>query len=103
MRNAMPNIIASLAISSTASAATRPLAEQIGTLPDGLGVNIHFTDPKPAEMKILADAGFRWVRMDFGWGATEREEGPYDFLTLRAADEGAGRAPHPADLHPRLL
>src|SRR6185295_8981306 len=37
------------------------------TIPDCLGVNIHFTDPRPGEMKMLADAGFRWVRMDFHW------------------------------------
>src|SRR5437763_3795822 len=48
-------------------------------LPDGLGVNIHFTDPQPGEMKMLAECGFRSVRMDFGWGATEIEKGRYDF------------------------
>ena len=51
----------------------------VGPLPDGLGVNIHFTDPRPGEMRMLADAGFKWVRMDFGWGGTEREKGRYDF------------------------
>jgi hypothetical protein len=60
-------------------------------LPDGLGVNIHFTDPKPGEMKMLAEGGFRWVRMDFVWGATEREKGKYDFSAydrlLKALDE----------------
>ena len=50
-----------------------------GPLPDGLGVNIHFTDPRPGEMKMLAGAGFKWVRMDFAWGGTEREKGRYDF------------------------
>jgi hypothetical protein len=49
------------------------------TLEQGLGVNIHFTDPQPGEMKMIADAGFRWVRMDFKWDATERERGHYDF------------------------
>jgi hypothetical protein len=48
-------------------------------VPEGAGVNIHFTDPRPGEMKMLADAGFRWVRMDFAWGAVEREKGKYDF------------------------
>ena len=48
-------------------------------LPDGLGVNIHFTDPRPGEMAMLAASGFRWIRMDFAWGATEREKGKYDF------------------------
>ncbi|HVS21436.1 MAG TPA: cellulase family glycosylhydrolase [Pyrinomonadaceae bacterium] len=46
---------------------------------DGLGVNIHFTDPQPGEIKMLADAGFRWVRMDFKWDATEKQRGLYDF------------------------
>ena len=48
-------------------------------VPDGLGVNIHFTDPRPGEMKMLADAGFTYVRMDLNWGGTEREKGKYDF------------------------
>ena len=48
-------------------------------VPDGLGVNIHFTDPKPGEMKMIDDAGIRWVRMDFDWSVTEREKGVYNF------------------------
>jgi polysaccharide biosynthesis protein PslG len=48
-------------------------------VPDGAGVNIHFTDPKAGEMKMLADGGFRVIRMDFFWGGTEREKGVYDF------------------------
>jgi hypothetical protein len=47
--------------------------------PSGFGVNIHFTDPQPGEIKMIAAAGFRWVRMDFKWDATERERGVYDF------------------------
>ncbi len=46
---------------------------------DGLGVNIHFTDPQPGEMAMLAAGGFRWVRMDFFWHMTERQPGQYDF------------------------
>ena len=48
-------------------------------IPDGFGVNIDFTDARPGEMKMLAEAGFRWVRMDLKWDATERESGHYDF------------------------
>jgi hypothetical protein len=48
-------------------------------VPDGAGVNIHFTDAKAGEMKMLAEGGFRWVRMDFHWSDTEREKGKYDF------------------------
>ena len=46
---------------------------------DGLGVNIHFTEAKPGELKMIADAGFRWVRTDFIWEITERQRGRYDF------------------------
>ena len=46
---------------------------------DGLGVNIHFTYPKPGEMEMIAGAGFKWVRMDLAWVATEKEKGKYDF------------------------
>jgi hypothetical protein len=45
----------------------------------GMGVNIHFTDPKPGELEMLAQAGFRWVRMDFPWTQTEKQPGVYDF------------------------
>jgi hypothetical protein len=48
-------------------------------VPDGLGVNIHFTDARPGELEMLAAAGFHWVRMDFAWGGTERRPGVYDF------------------------
>lgn len=48
-------------------------------IPDSFGVNIHFTDPRPGEMEMLAAAGFKWVRMDFGWAGTERRKGEYDF------------------------
>ena len=48
-------------------------------IPQGLGVNIHFTDPQPGEVKMIADAGFRWVRMDFKWDTTESEPGQYNF------------------------
>ena len=44
-----------------------------------LGVNIHFTDPRPGEMQLLADAGFKTLRMDFSWAATEPKKGQYNF------------------------
>ena len=49
------------------------------SFPQGAGVNIHFTDPAPGEVKMIADAGFRWVRMDFVWAVTEKRRGVYDF------------------------
>lgn len=64
--------------------------------PNGFGVNIHFTDPEPGEMKMIADAGFRWVRMDFKWDLTEKERGRYDFSPyerlLKALDQHGIRA-----------
>jgi len=48
-------------------------------VPDGLGVNIHFTDARPGELEMLAAGGFHWVRMDFSWGGTEKRPGEYDF------------------------
>jgi len=60
-------------------------------IPAGFGVNIHFTDARPGEMKMLAASGVKWIRMDFVWGATEREPGQYDFRAyerlLKSLDE----------------
>jgi polysaccharide biosynthesis protein PslG len=53
---------------------------QSSLIPDGLGVNIHFTDPQPGELNMLAASGVRWVRMDFKWDITERVKGVYDFV-----------------------
>lgn len=49
------------------------------TVEESLGVNVHFIEPKPGEVKMIADAGFRWIRTDFIWEVTERERGQYDF------------------------
>ena len=48
-------------------------------VPDALGVNIHFTQEKPGEAKMIADGGFRVIRMDFTWSSIEREKGVYDW------------------------
>jgi hypothetical protein len=47
--------------------------------PLGFGVNIHFTNPQPGEIEMIAAAGFNWVRMDFVWAVTEKRRGVYDF------------------------
>src|SRR6188474_3526443 len=57
-------------------------------IPDNVGVNIHFTDPQPGEMKMLAEAGFKFVRMDLDWARTEPRRGVYDFAPYeRLLDE----------------
>jgi len=77
------SVFLSLSISADRTFTNCPQAwspnTNLETLEQGLGVNIHFTDPQPGEMKMIADAGFGWVRMDFKWDATERERGRYDF------------------------
>ncbi len=60
-------------------AAWREFLSATPRVPECFGVNIHFTQPRPGEMRMLAAAGFHWIRMDFGWSATERVKGHYDF------------------------
>ena len=61
------------------SLAAAPPVLQPQTVRDALAVNIHFTTPRPGEMKLLAAAGVGRVRMDVGWHHVEREPGQYDF------------------------
>ncbi len=48
-------------------------------LPAGVGVNIHFVTGHERDLDLIAGAGFRFVRMDFGWQGIERKEGEYDW------------------------
>jgi hypothetical protein len=50
-----------------------------GTVRDEVGVNIHFNDPLPGEMKMLSQAGFGSIRMDILWSSIEKTKGVYDF------------------------
>ncbi len=45
----------------------------------GLGVNIHFTEPRQGEVELIDKAGFGFVRMDFPWSDIERQKGVYNF------------------------
>lgn len=47
--------------------------------PEGAGVNIHFTRGNEKDIDMIAQAGFKFIRMDFSWGGTERKKGVYDF------------------------
>jgi polysaccharide biosynthesis protein PslG len=81
--------------SSSCSGCWKP-ARDVATVDQTIGVNIHFTDSQPGEVKMIAGAGFRWVRMDFKWDLTERERGRYDFSPyerlLKSLDEFQLRA-----------
>ncbi|MGI6418377.1 MAG: cellulase family glycosylhydrolase [Thermoguttaceae bacterium] len=48
-------------------------------IPAGVGVNIHFTRGHEQDLDLIAAAGFRFVRMDFGWESIERQQGQYDW------------------------
>jgi hypothetical protein len=47
----------------------------------GLGVNVHFNTASDtnAEIKRLADLGFRFARLDLLWNSIEQQKGHYDF------------------------
>ena len=47
-------------------------------IPEGFGVNIHFTG-LPRDLKMIADAGFKFIRMDLAWSRIEQTKGVYDF------------------------
>ncbi len=49
------------------------------TVPEGVGVNIHFTTGHERDLDLIAAAGIRWVRMDFHWAEIERTRGRYEW------------------------
>ena len=48
-------------------------------IPAGVGVNIHFVTGHARDLDLITNAGFRFVRMDFSWEATEGKAGVYDW------------------------
>ncbi|MDH7601001.1 MAG: cellulase family glycosylhydrolase [Armatimonadota bacterium] len=62
---------------SIASSASHGLPNPV--IPDCLGVNIHFTGREDSQVEQIAQAGFRFIRMDFHWHVVEKERGTYDF------------------------
>lgn len=62
-------------------------------LPQGIGVNIHFTRGHDQDLDLMAAAGIKFIRMDFGWSGTERKKGEYswaDYDSLTANLEKRG-------------
>lgn len=47
--------------------------------PAGVGVNIHFVTGHQRDLDLIAGAGFKFIRMDFGWEGIERVRGQYDW------------------------
>lgn len=63
--------------------------------PEGVGVNIHFTRGNEKDLDMIAEAGFKFVRMDFVWSSIERKKGEYDWsayeeLTSNLEKRGLG-------------
>ena len=55
-----------------------------GTVPSGLGVNVHFTAGHADDLVQIRNAGFRIVRTDLLWDAVERQSGVYDWAPFDA-------------------
>jgi polysaccharide biosynthesis protein PslG len=68
-----------LVINSLISKAQASFLKISPTIPNRLGVGIHFTNPKPGEIEMLANIGIRWIRQDIYWQQTEIKKGEYDF------------------------
>lgn len=48
-------------------------------IPEGVGVNIHFVSGHEKDLDLIAAAGFKFIRMDFGWSSIERTKGEYQW------------------------
>lgn len=48
-------------------------------IPAGVGVNIHFVTGHEQDLDLIAEAGFKFIRMDFGWGGIEQKKNQYDW------------------------
>jgi hypothetical protein len=69
-------VVSAIAAFSPAAFGGQPLPGP--AIPDGFGVNIHFTG-LPRDLQMIADAGFKFIRMDFVWSRIERNKGEYEF------------------------
>ena len=76
------SIVLELAISLIILFAARGVCGPVAfnaVVPDSIGVNIHFLNPEPGVMEMLAASGVRWARMDFAWDEIEKAPSQYDF------------------------
>ncbi|HEX2950746.1 MAG TPA: cellulase family glycosylhydrolase [Armatimonadota bacterium] len=58
------------------------------TVPDGLGVNIHFTGEPARDLDMIQAAGWRFIRMDFDWNSIEKQKGVYNFAAYDQLTNG---------------
>lgn len=71
-------LIALLLLSTLPSLCISAVALPKLAVPNGFGTNIHFRG-EPRDLDLIAEAGFKFIRMDLSWGGVERKKGIYDF------------------------
>jgi polysaccharide biosynthesis protein PslG len=49
------------------------------TIPQGVGINIHFVSGHTKDLDLISAAGIKFIRMDFGWGGIEQKKGEYNW------------------------
>jgi hypothetical protein len=74
MSNLLKSIAALFLLGLSASAQIPP-----PVIPAGVGVNIHFIGGHEKDLDLIAAGGFKFVRMDFSWEATEPKAGTYNW------------------------
>ena len=77
-------VLVSMALSSPSVTAVASKATGLlpgPTLPNGFGVNIHFRG-QPHDLDMIAEGGFKLVRMDLTWAVIEQNKGIYEFEKL---------------------
>lgn len=62
---------------TAANAEHRGLPDPV--IPDCLGVNIHLRGQQDEQARMMFEAGFKFIRMDFSWSRIETVKGQYDF------------------------
>jgi len=71
-------LIALLLLSTLPSLCISAVALPKLAVPNSFGTNIHFRG-EPRDLDLIAEAGFKFIRMDLSWGGVERKKGIYDF------------------------
>ncbi|NLP09913.1 hypothetical protein GX408_05890, partial [bacterium] len=66
---------------STVSPQTHPQV-RMRTVPQGVGVNIHFYRGSIKDWEMIEQAGIGIVRMDVSWAAVEKSRGEYNFRAI---------------------
>ncbi|MHC4115998.1 MAG: cellulase family glycosylhydrolase [Planctomycetota bacterium] len=77
-------VLAAIALSSSGVAAGVATTSGLlpgPALPNGFGVNVHFRG-QPQDLDMIAEAGFKLIRMDLTWAMIEQDKGIYEFEKL---------------------